>query len=96
MGFTTSSGEIFGPWGELDNDEYSIAGPVYGFYGAMWGDVLTSIGIWTSDPPPSPSLSPALNPPGMMRSIMYGDTSPGENQWDDGSTLTGRTRHSCF
>ncbi len=88
MGFTTSLGAIYGPWGQLENDEYLIAGPVYGFFGGMWGDILTSFGIWTTDPRAT-TLRPAPNPPGMMRSIMYGGSSLPENQWDDGSTMIG-------
>jgi hypothetical protein len=51
IGFTTISGAVFGPWGENNTgSDYIFPGPVYGFYGGLWGDVLGSLGTWTIYP----------------------------------------------
>jgi hypothetical protein len=93
IGFTTSSGTVYGPWGDWNGgwSKFSLDGPVYGFYGGWWGSDLSGIGIWTTNrtttPPPTPN--PGINPRGMMRSRMFGGSLSTDSQWDDGSTFAG-------
>jgi hypothetical protein len=89
IGFSTSIGTVYGPWGGPRGSSYSVSGPVYGFYGGLWGDVLGSFGIWTTDPPQPPTPTPASNPAGMMRSKMFGGSLPNDTLWDDGSSFAG-------
>jgi hypothetical protein len=91
IGFTTSSGAIYGPWGDRTRGiAFSFDGPVYGLYGGLWGDVLSAFGTWTTDSPPPPSPTPVPNPPGLIRSKMFGGSSLTDNQWDDGTTFAGK------
>ncbi len=89
LGFTTSWGSVYGPWGESPGPlSFSLTGPIYGVYGGMADDIFGSIGIWTTDPPPSPAPIPAPNPVGMRRSKMFGGSAI--SQWDDGSKFAGK------
>jgi hypothetical protein len=74
IGFTTSWGTVYGPWGGPTGYGFSIDGPVYGFYGGMANEILGSIGTWTTDPLPAANPIPVPNPDGMMRSKMFGGT----------------------
>jgi hypothetical protein len=89
IGFVTTSGAIYGPWGGPGGGEFSINGPVYGFYGDLCGDILGQLGIWTMDSSTPPSPTPSPNPPGMLRSKMFGGVSLIQNGWDDTSTFAG-------
>ncbi len=51
IGFTTSTGTVYGPWGGREGDAFSIPGPVYGLHGGLQNDVLGSLGTWTVEPP---------------------------------------------
>ncbi len=93
IGFTTSWGAVYGPWGGSTGYGFSIDGPVYGLYGGMANEIFGSIGIWTSDPLPEPSPTPAPNPPGLMRSKMFGGSSLTDSRWDDGSQYPG---NACY
>jgi hypothetical protein len=63
IGFTTTWGAVLGPWGDTAAGQgYSISGPVYGLYGGLWGDVLGSLGTWTTDPAPYSKGSLAVTP----------------------------------
>jgi hypothetical protein len=92
IGFTTSWEAIYGPWGDLEGgwDAYSLDGPVYGLFGGFTGSVISGLGIWTTDNSLPPSPTPAPNPPGMMRTKMFGGSSPSESQWDDGPNFAGK------
>jgi hypothetical protein len=90
IGFATTSGAIYGPWGKTDGSVFSINGPVYGFYGGLWDDVLGKLGIWTTDPPIVPTPTPSPNPSGVMRSRMFGGASFIDSRWDDGANFAGK------
>ncbi len=91
LGFTTSWGTVYGPWGDPSETAFSIPGPVFGFYGAHWGNIFSSFGIWTTDPPSVPGPTPAPNPAGVFRSKMFGGLSVNDTRWDHGSTFAGNS-----
>jgi hypothetical protein len=78
IGFTTSSGAVFGPWGDTDAGRgYSISGPVYGLYGGLWGDVLGSLGAWTTEPSSLPNGIQGVRRDGQVagRSVLSADSA---------------------
>ncbi len=93
FGITTSTGKVHGPWGGREGVAYSIPGPVYGLHGGLQGDVLGSLGTWTTDPPEMAIKYWAANQPGMMRSKLFGGASVMDSEWDDGSTFPGTRLH---
>jgi hypothetical protein len=94
LGFTTSKGNIYGPWGGTGGGPYRINGPVCGFHGGRGngGSLLNAIGVWTiSSPgsPPPPSKPPPPPIPGMIQSPMFGGQSNLSSTWDDGASFAG-------
>jgi hypothetical protein len=90
IGFTTSSGTEYGPWGGPEGFDYSIYGPIYGLHGALRGNVLGALGTWTTDPPDMRTPTSAPSPTGMTKSKMFGSSLPTDSEWDDGSTFPGK------
>ncbi len=91
IGFKTSWGAVYGPWGGGGGVPYLVDGPVYGFYGGVVGDVVSAFGIWTTDSPSAPP-PPAPNPTGMVRSKMFGTSSATDGAWDDHPTFAGNSQ----
>jgi hypothetical protein len=89
MGFKSSKGIQYGPWGGGGGGPYFYDGVITGFFGATntgWGDVLGQIGIWFT--PYAPAGMPPPPPvPGRSSSPLFG-TGPG-NQFDDGAAFSG-------
>jgi hypothetical protein len=96
IGFRTSLGRVYGPWGSTRGDPFSYPGVVYGFYGGeKWGSIA-AIGAWvailTPPPPPSPPLPASPPPPtrGMLKSPLFGASGDLTVEWDDGPSRDGQ------
>jgi hypothetical protein len=96
IGFNTSEGRVYGPWGSPLGKPFTYPGAVFGFFGAeRWG-CIAAIGVWVADlatlfdslPPPSPVPPP---PPtrGMSKSPVFGGNDGLNTPWDDGPSHEG-------
>jgi hypothetical protein len=99
IGFTTSKGNTYGPWGGTGGSAFRLEGPVYGFYGGInhWGQyyALGGVGTWT-DPTPTPAApsSPPSPPILDMRSPVFGSQNSLSLTWDDRAAFPGQCQ-SC-
>jgi hypothetical protein len=97
IGFNTSWGRAYGPWGSRTGSPFANPGTVYGFYGGnKWG-CIGAIGTWVAlvPPPSDPSslMSPSPPPPptrGTSKSPRFGSTAGFDTIWDDGPSHSGQ------
>ncbi len=94
IGFFTSKGNRYGPYGSPGDINFRLGGPVYGFYGGYDGTPFVSgIGIWTlpsPTPPPSPSSPPPPPVPGRSQLPVFSGHGDLSSTWDDGALFTGQ------
>jgi hypothetical protein len=96
IGFNTSLGRVYGPWGTSRGESFAYPGIVYGFYGGeKWG-CIGGIGAWVAPPGPPlvppPSLAPSPPPlptRGMSKSPLFGSSTGPFTSWDDGPSHAG-------
>jgi hypothetical protein len=97
IGFNTSRGRVYGPWGSIRGSPFAYAGVVYGIYGGeKWGCV-GAIGVWVAllappSGPPSVTLPSPPPPPtrGTSKSPRFGASSGVDTVWDDGPSHGGK------
>jgi hypothetical protein len=97
IGFNTSLGRVYGPWGTLKGATFAYPGAVYAFFGGEKCGCIGAIGAWVDPPgpptqPPQP-LSPSPPPPptrGMSKSPLFGAGRGLNRVWDDGPSHTGK------
>jgi hypothetical protein len=65
IGFWTSAGRQYGPYGGTGGGSFAFNGPVYAMFGfSIWNyQSFTGIGFWTDVPPPPPRLPASASPP---------------------------------
>ncbi len=64
IGFSTSRGRTFGPWGTGGGDPFSVDGQLLGFFGGLQDGNISGIGVWytpdvTSTVPTNTEMTPA-------------------------------------
>jgi hypothetical protein len=90
IGFTTSKGRAFGPFGTGDGAPFRVDGQVLGFFGALNnnGDI-SGIGVWYA-----PAVAPIL-PASLTMSPAYGNLV-NVWTWDDTPNLGGTALGESF
>jgi hypothetical protein len=94
IGFVTSKGNTYGPYGGGGGGPTRLEGRVHAFYGGIFRlfgcPILSSIGIWT-DPPPTPAAPTSPSPPPVLdvKSALFGRQSALPTTWDDRAAYTG-------
>jgi hypothetical protein len=96
IGFNTSLGHVYGPWGSTQGQVFAYSGAIYGFFGGdKWGSI-GALGAWVAlSVPPVPPSPPAHPPPplatrGMTKSPLFGGSGGVNTPWDDGPSHAGQ------
>lgn len=85
VGFRTSFGRTFGPWGGTGGGIFDLSVPVVGFYGGRYNSAVSALGIYTIGPIPA-----ITRPPSLVKSTMVGgDGAPKDRPWDDNPGFEG-------
>eukprot|EP00884_Botryococcus_braunii_P018986 jgi/Botrbrau1/5771/Bobra.0134s0038.2 len=84
LSFNTSFARVLGPFGQSAGQQWSFTGPIYGLYGTFnpyyLAPCISTIGFYTSIPPPPPPVSPI--PPVVQTPIFTSGAAP---TFDDGA-----------
>jgi hypothetical protein len=87
IGFTTSRGRIFGPFGAGSGNPFSVFGLLLGLYGALDNKYLSGIGAWYT--PVATSIpGVVMFPRSLDRSPAYGNLNNAWT-WDDAPDNSG-------
>eukprot|EP00884_Botryococcus_braunii_P004202 jgi/Botrbrau1/13783/Bobra.0056s0034.1 len=92
LGFATTAGKRYGPWGVARGNRINYNGLVVSFFGKDSPQGIVALGLWSRTiplppSPPSPPPSPPMPPPRRTKSALYGSSSG--IPFDDGPYVTG-------
>jgi hypothetical protein len=78
IGFSTTRGRTFGPWGTGGGDPFSVDGQLLGFFGGLQDGAVSGIGVWytpdvASTVPTNMEMSPAY---GNLVNVWTWDDTP--------------------
>jgi hypothetical protein len=82
LGFKTSTGGTYAPWGPGQGDPFAVDGLILGFFGALEDGAISGLGVWYT---PTTTFKPGQLPLRMNyleMSAAFGDMSSVAT-WDD-------------